>query len=177
MKKILFKRSDVLNKIPTLDSIDYGELLINYADGDETLYIRNSADEIIPFKSSEVLGNATNLLQSHINNKNNPHNVTKAQVGLDRVNNTSDLDKPISRLQQEALDEKINYGDVVNDLETNDSTKPLSAEQGVILLEMLNNIGEGQVGDLSDIIARLSSLEEEVQKALFTANIVINDSI
>lgn len=42
-------------------------------------------------------------LQSHINNKSNPHGVTKAQVGLGNVDNTSDADKPISTAQQEAF--------------------------------------------------------------------------
>lgn len=39
----------------------------------------------------------------HLNDFNNPHNVTKEQIGLDRVNNTSDMEKPISRATQQAL--------------------------------------------------------------------------
>lgn len=42
-------------------------------------------------------------LQSHINNHNNPHVVTKNQIGLNFVDNTSDLDKPISTATQNAL--------------------------------------------------------------------------
>lgn len=38
----------------------------------------------------------------------NPHNVTKSDVGLGSVNNTSDLDKPISTATQTALDGKEN---------------------------------------------------------------------
>lgn len=44
-------------------------------------------------------------LNSHISNQQNPHNVTKAQVGLGNVDNTSDMDKPISTATQSALDE------------------------------------------------------------------------
>ena len=51
--------------------------------------------------------NTTNL-SNHIGNTSNPHSVTKAQVGLGNVDNTSDLDKPISTATQTALDEKIN---------------------------------------------------------------------
>lgn len=47
-------------------------------------------------------------LNSHILDNNNPHNVTKAQVGLENVDNTSDLDKPISTATREVLDEKVN---------------------------------------------------------------------
>lgn len=41
---------------------------------------------------------------NHINNTQNPHNVTKTQVGLSNVDNTSDIDKPISTAVQSALD-------------------------------------------------------------------------
>ena len=35
-------------------------------------------------------------LNTHINDKTNPHSVTKEQVGLGNVDNTSDINKPIS---------------------------------------------------------------------------------
>ena len=48
----------------------------------------------------------TNIsLENHIADKKNPHEVTKEQVGLGNVDNTSDLDKPVSHYQQDALDE------------------------------------------------------------------------
>lgn len=43
---------------------------------------------------------------SHIANTSNPHSVTKTQVGLGNVDNTSDVDKPVSTAQQTALDDK-----------------------------------------------------------------------
>ena len=49
---------------------------------------------------SSIDTNVTN----HINNTQNPHNVTKTQVGLSNVDNTSDIDKPISTAVQSALD-------------------------------------------------------------------------
>lgn len=45
-------------------------------------------------------------LTNHINDKNNPHNVTKEQIGLGNVDNTSDMNKPISTATQMALDKK-----------------------------------------------------------------------
>ena len=42
-------------------------------------------------------------VNSHIGNKSNPHGVTKAQVGLGNVNNTSDADKPVSTAQATAI--------------------------------------------------------------------------
>lgn len=40
----------------------------------------------------------------HVDDFNNPHKVTKEQIGLPDVDNTSDINKPISILQQQALD-------------------------------------------------------------------------
>lgn len=45
-------------------------------------------------------------LDAHTTNVSNPHAVTKAQVGLGNVDNTSDLSKPVSTATQTALDGK-----------------------------------------------------------------------
>ena len=46
--------------------------------------------------------------EAHIESTNNPHEVTKAQVGLGNVDNTSDLNKPVSTATQTALNGKQN---------------------------------------------------------------------
>jgi hypothetical protein len=46
----------------------------------------------------------TTELQIHMVSKDNPHAVTKAQVGLADASNTSDGNKPVSGPQQTALD-------------------------------------------------------------------------
>lgn len=51
---------------------------------------------------------------SHASNKENPHGVTKEQIGLNRVDNTSDAEKPISGAMQEALDGKTDIGHTHN---------------------------------------------------------------
>lgn len=50
-------------------------------------------------------------LETHINNKSNPHEVTKDQVGLGNVDNTSDANKPISNATQTALNGKFSATD------------------------------------------------------------------
>ena len=45
-------------------------------------------------------------LTTHTGNVSNPHSVTKTQVGLGSVDNTSDANKPVSTAQQTALDLK-----------------------------------------------------------------------
>lgn len=47
-------------------------------------------------------------LSSHLSSTSNPHNVTKTQVGLGNVDNTSDANKPVSTAQQTALNLKAN---------------------------------------------------------------------
>ena len=44
---IINKRSSVLNKVPSTDTLDYGEIAINYAESGETIFIKNSNDEIV----------------------------------------------------------------------------------------------------------------------------------
>lgn len=59
---------------------------------------------------SDINAVQTNL-ETHINNKSNPHKVTKDQVGLGNVNNTSDANKPISNATQTALNGKFSATD------------------------------------------------------------------
>lgn len=54
----------------------------------------------------------TTTISNHIGNTSNPHQVTKAQVGLGNVDNTSDLAKPISTATQTALNAKANSADL-----------------------------------------------------------------
>lgn len=48
---------------------------------------------------SSLLDNFT----KHVDDKNNPHKVSKIQIGLENVNNTSDMQKPVSTLQEKAI--------------------------------------------------------------------------
>lgn len=57
----------------------------------------------------------------HVTNKQNPHEVTKEQIGLENVDNTSDLDKPISTAVQTALNNKVDK-ETGKGLSTNDFT-------------------------------------------------------
>lgn len=58
-----------------------------------------------------TINNVQNNLTTHINNKANPHQVTKEQVGLSNVDNTSDANKPISNATQTALNGKFSATD------------------------------------------------------------------
>ena len=75
------------------------------------------------------IGTNTTTIGNHIADTNNPHNVTATQVGLGNVDNTSDVDKPISTATQNALDLKANIADLGTAAYT-DSTDYATAAQG-----------------------------------------------
>lgn len=57
---------------------------------------------------SDATGTVSTNLNTHVNSKNNPHGVTKAQVGLGNVDNTSDENKPVSTAQAQAITDAKN---------------------------------------------------------------------
>ena len=59
-------------------------------------------------------------IDEHVAKQDNPHKVTAAQVGLDKVDNTADSEKPVSTAQQAALDLKQDKTD--DTLATTDKT-------------------------------------------------------
>ena len=63
-------------------------------------------------RAKEAEAAITSNLNNHISDYRNPHKVTKAQVGLDNVDNTSDANKPVSNATQTELDKKANQTQV-----------------------------------------------------------------
>lgn len=64
--------------------------------------LKTYVDDLIADTGSDVTALETKV-NNHIANKSNPHEVTKTQVGLGNVNNTSDADKPVSTAQATAI--------------------------------------------------------------------------
>lgn len=64
--------------------------------------LNGSVNNQITQINSDISGLQTDL-SSHVNNKSNPHSVTKAQVGLGNADNTSDINKPVSTAQRNAI--------------------------------------------------------------------------
>ncbi len=61
--------------------------------------LKNSRGEyLIPYTEEKF------DIDAHTENISNPHQVTKTQVGLGNVNNTSDADKPVSTAQKSYVD-------------------------------------------------------------------------
>ncbi len=64
--------------------------------------LKTYVDDLIADTGSDVTALETKV-NNHIANKSNPHEVTKTQVGLGNVNNTSDANKPVSTAQATAI--------------------------------------------------------------------------
>lgn len=64
--------------------------------------LKTYVDDLIADTGSDVTALETKV-NNHIANKSNPHTVTKTQVRLGNVNNTSDADKPVSTAQATAI--------------------------------------------------------------------------
>lgn len=82
----------------TIYSIEYDESDI----GDGLLRSQDIVNAEVTAAVDVVAGD----LQDHIEDVSNPHAVTKSQVGLGNVDNTSDADKPVSTATQTALNLK-----------------------------------------------------------------------
>lgn len=65
-------------------------------------------------------------IDTHEGLTNNPHSVTKSQVGLANADNTSDVDKPVSTAQQAALDLKLDELYNIQTAKTSDYTFAVS---------------------------------------------------
>lgn len=88
---------------------------------------------------SSIDTNVTN----HINNTQNPHNVTKTQVGLSNVDNTSDIDKPISTAVQSALDTMLPRSEAptkVSDLENDAAYIKNNDVHGTVQIPYIYNV-------------------------------------
>ncbi len=87
---------------------DHGALT-GLSDDDHPQYHNDTRGDVRYYVKADV-DTAIGVVQTDIDNHEadtaNPHNVTKTQVGLGNVDNTSDVNKPISTLTQSALDLK-----------------------------------------------------------------------
>jgi len=96
-----------------------------------------------------------NYLTAHTGNTNNPHSVTKAQVGLGNIDNTSDEGKPISNATQTALDLKQNKLNRV--VESNDnSTEAITDNGGDLSIPISVTVAAGDDTATLPVITKVS---------------------
>lgn len=125
--------SDIANNLTTLSaskvlSANQGYILSDMITSTKSEVAKNTSS------ISTMMGAYASLSTTfinHISNTSNPHNVTKTQVGLGNVDNTSDLNKPISTATQTALNLKADEADLSTlerDLGQYEESTPITLE-------------------------------------------------
>ena len=118
-------------------------------------YTKAEANALLNDKADKTTVN------SHIANTSNPHNVTKAQVGLGNCDNTSDADKPISTATQAALDLKANASTTYTKTEVDNMLYGLTIDGYEIQWERLCDIFN-EVYASDPLMTMLDSINGEV---------------
>lgn len=95
--------ADAKTELETADATLQGNITkeVNDRKGEITRIEKLITDEAATRAQADI--DVNEKVDLHIANKSNPHRVTKAQVGLANVNNTSDADKPVSTAQATAI--------------------------------------------------------------------------
>lgn len=95
--------ADAKTELETADATLQGNITkeVNDRKGEITRVEKLITDEAATRAQADI--DVNEKVDLHIGNKFNPHGVTKAQVGLGNVNNTSDADKPVSTAQATAI--------------------------------------------------------------------------
>ena len=89
-------------------------------------------------------------LSAHMNNHENPHVVTKKQVGLENVDNTSDNDKPVSTAQKQAIDAAKQEGtEAKNQLAAHNKDQTAHNDIREFIIELNNRLNA--VADSDDV--------------------------
>ena len=95
--------ADAKTELETADATLQGNITkeVNDRKGEITRVEKLITDEAATRAQADI--DVNEKVDLHIGNKSNPHGVTKAQMGLGNVNNTSDADKPVSTAQATAI--------------------------------------------------------------------------
>lgn len=113
--------------------------ITNNPDGTQTI---NASGEV---SAEDTVARET--ISDHISDKANPHEVTAAQVGLGNVDNTADIDKPVSTAVSAALSDKVDKvtgkGLSTNDFTNAEKTK---LDNHVISTNNPHQVTKEQVG-------------------------------
>ena len=120
-----------------------------------------SADSALSSTLTNSINGVQGNLTSHTGNQSNPHGVTKAQVGLENVDNTADINKPVSTAQATAIADAKKAGtDAQSSVDSHTSNK--SNPHGVTK----SQIGLGNVENKSSETIRSEITKKNVTDAL-----------
>lgn len=112
-------------------------------------------------------------LQAHKNNKSNPHSVTKSQVGLGNVDNTSDINKPVSTAQQNAINSAVSNHNISST--SHDDIRVLISTL-TTRLNALADSDDTTLDQLSEIVAYIKNNKSLID-SITTSKVSVSDII
>ena len=93
-------------KLPAASRIEYGEIAVNYAEGHETLSIKNSNDDIVTFSSDDAIKKIIIDNEKVVANSLNDINGRITQLDENVTEMSGDVDDKIEELSSD-VDDKI----------------------------------------------------------------------
>lgn len=117
--------------------------------------------------------NINTTLQNHISDESNPHHVTKEQIDLCNVDNTSDTDKPVSTAQQNALDSALSTH---NTSDSSHNDMRLLISELTTRLNALADSDDTTLDQLSEIVAYIKNNKSLID-GITTSKVNISDII
>lgn len=141
-------RSKKISELDALETSSNDDLIPIVDNADSTT--KKQTKQNLLKEVQQSADDAQEDIDSHILDKNNPHEVTKEQIGLGNIDNTSDADKPISEDTQNALDDKTNESDFTS--HTGNTENPHSVTK--------TQVGLGNVDNTSDANKPVSSAQQ-----------------
>lgn len=122
--------------------------------------------------STAYRGDRGKIAYEHTLLNNNPHSVTKSQIGLSNVDNTSDDDKPLSTLQQAAL---TDLHTVLNDSITTHVSDQTNPHKTKLSLGIKFSVTGASVVIPTNSTYNLMQLLNLTDKVVFTGNVGISE--
>ena len=160
---IINKHSSVITegkpKLPTPEQLEYGEIAVNYSEGNETISIKNSANNIIEFKSKNyfekiieenelVISTSLNELNNNIINKSEIGHTHLSSEITDSVSQLSGITEHTSEVVQgkviNEIREVIKENELVTSTVLNDVYDKIDINKSSLQFfkENLNNVSE-----------------------------------
>jgi hypothetical protein len=122
----------------------------------------------------EQLNTESQALSDHEEDLENPHQTTKDQVGLGNVDNTSDLNKPISSATQTALDSKYDASNPSNFVDAAGAAasapvQTVNNKTGNVILDK-SDVGLSSVDNTSDLNKPISTATQDALDLKYDAS-------
>ena len=115
--------------------------------------------EHITIEYADTVYATAESLMEHISDKNNPHDMTAEQLALGNVDNTSDIDKPVSIAQQAAIDAAKEQLKAAIDAHVADKNDPHNTTK--------EQVGLGNADNTADIDKPVSTAQQAALDDLY----------